>query len=142
MNEADKAALLEEIAASRRRLNEASERFRGSAADVRQMLDVPQRLASSYRKHRPAWIGGAALLGFLLSRIPSRKKTIYVDEATGNRIRSAGKLGALWSFAKFATAIAKPLIGDFLSDRLTDFARRYAGKNKAANPPKTDDDLQ
>ena len=66
--ENDKQALLAELAAARTRLSAA-----GDA--LRQSLDVPARAKESFKRHRPAWLSSAAIMGFVLSKLPSRKKT-------------------------------------------------------------------
>src|SRR5437867_2876642 len=67
----DKIALVAELATARSRLSE-------TGAALRAALDVPSRAKESFRRHRPTWLGGAALLGLVLSKLPTRRKTVFV----------------------------------------------------------------
>jgi hypothetical protein len=48
----------------------------------------------------------------LLSKIPARQKTVFVEHATGAAVAAAGKLGVVWGAVKFAGGLAKPFLGD------------------------------
>ena len=116
--EPDKIAILAEIAAARTRLSET-----GKA--LRHVLDVPSRTRESFKHHRPAWLGGAAMLGLVLSKLPVRKKTVFVERSTGKALGTAGKLGILWSTARLAFDFAKPLISEMAGKHLGELARRF-----------------
>ncbi len=139
MSEADKASLLAEIAESRRHLAATGEKLRAAADGMRQKLDVPARIASSLQKHRPAWLGGATLFGFLLSRLPARQKTVYVDEHTGTRLGTAGKLGMLWTLTKLAASATRPWLGELAGAKIADMARRFTSHKSAPPPQQTGD---
>lgn len=126
--DADKSALLAELAAARVRLSATGE-------GLRRQLDVASRAKESFREHRPAWLGGAALLGLVLSKLPARKKTVLIERATGKAIGAAGKLGVAWSVAKFVFDSARPLIAEFAGKHAGDLARRFgkAGKQRGEN---------
>lgn len=121
MTDAERQALIAEIAASRAGLADAANRLAGAA---RKKLNMPARIGASFRRNRPAWLGCAALLGFILSRLPAREKRIYVDEVTGRRIGMVSKLGVLWSVAKVVFGAAKPWLGDFAGKSIADLLSR------------------
>jgi len=128
--ETDKSALVAELAAARARLSET-----GDA--LRRQLDVPARARESFVRHRPAWLGGAALAGLVLSKLPARKKTVLIERATGKAIGAAGKLGIVWSVAKFAFDLARPLLAEFAGKHAGDLARRFgkgAGQHENDRP--------
>ena len=125
----EKHAILAEIAAARDRLSATGEA-------LRRTLDVPGRAQESFQRHRPAWLGGAALVGLVLSKIPSRKKTVFVERATGKALGAAGKLGTVWSVAKLAFDIALPLVGDLAGKSLGEISKRFTRARK--NPPPGD----
>ena len=45
---------------------------------VRRNLDIGRHMSDSMRRHSWGWISIAAVFGWLLSRLPARKKKIYV----------------------------------------------------------------
>lgn len=120
----EKRAILGELAAARARLSATGE-------DLRRTMDVPARAKDSFRRHRPAWIGGAALVGLVLSKLPARSKTIFVERATGKALGAAGKLGTAWTVARLAFDIAKPLMGDMAGKSLSEILKRFV-----RTPPK------
>ena len=114
----DKDAILAELAAARARLSET-----GSA--LRSTLDVPSRAKASFRRHRPTWLGGAALLGLVLSKLPSRRKTVFVERATGKAMGGAGKVGFLWTAAKLAFDFAMPVVSELAGKQFGDLRRKF-----------------
>lgn len=65
--EHDKLAIVAELAAARARLSATGEALRRS-------LDVTARAKENFQRHKPAWLSGAAIFGFVLSKLPSRKR--------------------------------------------------------------------
>ena len=133
--ELDKRAIVAALAAARARISATGEALRLS-------LDVPARASESFQRRRPAWLGGAAIVGFVLSKLPSREKTVFVERATGKLLGAAGKLGAvgkigaLFSAAKFAINFARPLISELSGDGLGEFMKRFRCPAKPAQPDK------
>jgi hypothetical protein len=125
--ENDKRAIVAELAAARARLSVTGEALRRS-------LDVSARAKESFKRHRPAWLGGSALVGFLLSKLPARKKTVFVERVSGKVLGAAGKLGALFSAAKFAINIAGPLVSDFAGRGFGEILKRFQRPAKPEPP--------
>ncbi len=107
--------LTTEIAQSRERL----------ARDVRGLhyeLDFPGKFRRSFREQTVSWLTGAAAVGALIALAPLRKKKIYVD-AKGRQtnkkklVETGLALGAL----KIVASLARPVIVEFVKNRLTDF---------------------
>ncbi len=122
--EHDKQAIVAELAAARARLSATGEALRRS-------LDVTARARESFKRHKPAWLSGAAIVGFVLSKLPSRKKTVFVEQTTGKVLGAAGKLGAIFSAAKFAFNIARPLLSDLAGGSIGEILKRF---HKPAKP--------
>jgi len=122
-----KEAILSELSAARKRLSATGE-------TLRQSLDVATRARDSFKRHRPAWIGGAALVGLVLSKLPARSKTVFVEKATGKALGAAGKVGAAWTVARLAFGIAKPLLGDLAGKTVAEIAKRFA-RTSEKQPP-------
>ncbi len=124
----DKEAIIAELAAARARLSATGEALRHS-------FDFATQAKESFKRHKPAWLGGAAILGFVLSKLPARKKTVFVEQTTGRVLGAAGKVGAIFSAAKFALNIAKPLLSDFAGGGIGEFLGRFRRQPKPAQPP-------
>jgi hypothetical protein len=128
--EQDKQAIVAELAAARARLSSTGEALRRS-------LDVPARAKESFKHHRPAWLGGAAFVGLVLSKLPSRKKTVFVERATGKALGATGKLGAIFSTAKFVMTVAAPLFSDLAGGGLGEILKRFHRTTKPEQPGDT-----
>ena len=127
--EHDKRAIVAELAAARARLSATGDALRRS-------LNVAARARENFKRHKPAWLSGAAIVGFVLSKLPSRKKTVFVEKTTGNMLGAAGKLGAIFSAAKFAINFARPLFASLGGGGLAEILKRF---RKPAKPePHTD----
>lgn len=128
--EHDKQTLVAELASARTRLSAAGEA-------LRQSLDVTARAKESFQRHRPAWLSSAAIAGFVLSKIPSRKKTIIVERTTGKVLGAAGKLGAIFSAVKFALNLASPLLSEAAGGRIAEILKRFQRPQKSGQPGDT-----
>lgn len=124
----EKNALTADLASARSRLSEAGGSLRAS-------LDLPARAMESFRNHRTIWLGGAALVGFLLSRLPSRRKTVFVEKATGKAVGGIGKLGLVWTAAKFLFGAARPLLFDHAGRILGELAGKFGRPPGAGRQP-------
>jgi hypothetical protein len=134
--DSEKAALLAEIAAARARLTAAAGDLRAAGEDVKRSLDVPSRVGDSYRKHRPAWLGSAALFGLILSKLPARKKTVYVDRESGEPLGTGARGGLTWSTVKILAGLAKPLLSEFAGARISEWAAQQIHKRNGRNHDK------
>ncbi len=114
--------LTAEIAHSRERV----------ARDLRGLqyeLDFPRKLRRSFREQTVSWITAAAAVGTLIVLLPVRKKKIYVAaKRGGKRQRKFLEAGFVLGASKIAASLLRPVIVDFLKNRLTD----YAGRSRSA----------
>ena len=110
--------LTAEIAQSRERL----------ARDLRGLrceLDFPAKFRRSFREQTVSWLTAAAAVGALIALAPMRKKKIYVDAKNSRKtkkklVETGLALGAL----KIAASLVRPVIVEFVKNRLTDFGRQ------------------
>src|SRR3954468_2149349 len=108
---ADAARKRELIAQLDRARSRATAHQRELADDVQ----VGDKLKESVNEHRGTWLGAAAILGLLISKIPPRTKTIKVT-AGGGKAKAAkeakqfGFAGLALAALKYAFDLVRPLI--------------------------------
>ncbi len=107
--------LTAEIAQSR-------ERVTCDLRGLRYEVDFAAKFRRSFREQTISWLTTAAAVGALVALAPMRKKKIYVD-AKNNR-KSKKKLveaGFAVAVLKIVARLARPVIVEFVKNRLTDF---------------------
>ena len=91
-------------------------------------LDFPGKLRRSFREQTVSWLTAAAAVGTLIILLPVRKKKIYVDaKKGGKREKKFLEAGFILGASKIAASVLRPVIVDFLKNRLTD----YTGRSRA-----------
>jgi hypothetical protein len=77
-------------------------------------LNMREHILKSIKNHPWEWAGCASLFGWLLSRIPVRKKRIYLYSSSHKPVkdRGSGSLGKLW---RELWKISKPMIVAYLA---------------------------
>src|SRR5438445_12834984 len=104
-----------EIAGSRERL---SRELQG----LRYELDFPAKFRRSFRKQTVSWITAAAAVGALIALAPMRKKKIYVDAKNSRKTKKKlVETGFALAVLKIAASLARPVVVEFVKNRLTDF---------------------
>jgi hypothetical protein len=114
--------LTAEIAQSR-------ERVARDLCSLHYELDFPAKFRRSFRKQTVSWITAAGAVGVLIALAPMRKKKIYVD-AKGSR-KSQKKLletGFALAVLKIAANLVRPVIVEFVKNRLSDFGSQSRRK--------------
>jgi len=84
---------------------------------VRQNLDIGRHLSDSLRSHSWGWISLAAIFGWLLSRLPARKKKIYIHTQDSQKAKNPG-IGLLGQAWKGIWSIARPVITAYLTKKI------------------------
>jgi hypothetical protein len=89
------------------------------ASVLRRKLDMKQHFLESIKSHPWEWASGAAIFGWLLSRIPARKKRVYLDSSSQKPVkhREKGPLGKLW---REVWQFSKPMIAAYLAKLLAE----------------------
>jgi hypothetical protein len=93
---------------------------------VRRNLDVNQHLTNSVRQHSWLWMSVAAVFGWILSRLPARKKKVYIQSANPQKEKKSGGIfkligNAVWS-------VAKPVLTAYLTRVLAQKAKLPGSK--------------
>jgi len=108
---------------------ESRERVRRDLRGLQYELDFPAKFRRSFREQTGSWLTAATAVGALIALAPMRRKKIYVD-AKGAR-KSQKKLvetGFALAVLKIAANMVRPVIVEFLKNRLTGFAGRSRRK--------------
>ena len=109
-------------------LTELRLQVQNEVAHLRCTLDMKKHILESIKNNPWEWASCAAILGWLLSRIPARKKRIYIHSSSQKPLisRADGPLGKLW---REVWKISKPLIAAYVAKVVGEQAE--ATENKA-----------
>ena len=113
----------------RAEIDSSRERIGRNLCALRHELDFPAKFRRSFREQTVSWITAAAAVGALIALAPMRRKKIYVDAK--NSRKSQKKLvetGFALTALKVAAGLARPVIVEFVKNRLTDFAAKPSRK--------------
>ena len=85
-------------------------------------LDFPAKFRRSFREQTVSWVSAAAAVGVLIALAPMRKKKIYVN-AKGKResTKKLAETGVALAALKVVASLVRPVIVEFVKNRLTDF---------------------
>jgi hypothetical protein len=90
---------------------------------VRRNLDISRHMSDSMREHSWGWMSVAAIFGWILSRLPARKKKVYIqsrDQQKPGKKWGGGLLKLVWDGA---WSIAKPLLTAYLTKKIAQKAK-------------------
>jgi hypothetical protein len=105
-----------EIAASR-------ERVGSDLCRLRHELDFPAKFRRSFREQTVSWITAAGAVGAVIALAPMRRKKIYVDAKSSRKSqKKLVETGFALAVLKVVASLARPVIVEFVKNRLTDFA--------------------
>ena len=113
----------------RAEIGRSRERVARDLRGLQYELDFPAKLRRSFREQTVSWLTAAAAVGTLIVLLPVRKKKIYIDaKRDGKRQKKFLEAGFILGASKIAASVLRPVIVDFLKNRLTD----YAGRSRSA----------
>ncbi|HEX4085679.1 MAG TPA: hypothetical protein VHY22_12255 [Chthoniobacteraceae bacterium] len=104
-------------------LERARARIAHNAGLLRHDLDVGTHLKQSFHQNKAAYIGGATFLGLLLSKLPARKKKIYVERKSDKAVRQAEKAGLWLVILQFLFKTFRPMLLSFATRGVTEFVK-------------------
>ena len=108
---------------------ESRERVGRELRSLRHELDFPAKFRRSFREQTISWITAAAAVGALIALAPMRKKKIYVDAKSSRKSqKKLVETGFALAALKVAASLARPVIVEFVKNRLTDFAGKSRRK--------------
>jgi len=90
---------------------------------LRHELDFPAKFRRSFREQTVSWITAAAAVGAVIALAPMRRKKIYVDAKSSRKAqKKLVETGFALAALKVVASLARPVIVEFVKNRLTDFA--------------------
>ncbi|HYY26996.1 MAG TPA: hypothetical protein VE860_03580 [Chthoniobacterales bacterium] len=115
----------------RKRIAEELARTRVALSDqallLRRNLDVGRRMSTSVREHTWGWVTFAAIFGWILSRLPARKKKIYIH-ATNSEKRTRRDGALLIQVWKGIWSIARPVLTVYFTKKIGQQVKIAASK--------------
>ena len=96
---------------------------------IKEDANIPMRFRKSVRERKVFWISAATVIGFVLSRLPARKKEVLVDAKSRKKIKHRKKSGVLMTLAKLSLGFLKPMITAYATKKLADVAA-FAANSK------------
>src|SRR5215475_4876334 len=92
-------------------------------------LDFPAKFRRSFRQQTISWITAAAAVGALIALAPLRRKKIYIDAKSSRKSqKKLVETGFALAALKVVASLARPVIVEFVKNRLTDFAGKSRDK--------------
>ncbi len=111
-----KAELIAELARARIGMDQ-------SRAALRRDANIPAHVSGSFQRHKSIWLGFAALIGWVLARLPARKKKVkvFVDKHDKETIGTSTKKSPslLLGLLGMAMQLIKPTVTAYLTSQLT-----------------------
>ena len=114
-NEKDeKRSIVEDLARARMELSDQT-------IQIRRGLDVSTHVQTSIRRHSYGWLSVAAIFGWILSRLPTRKRKIYLEAGTKRKLGEKGAGGGLLGLLfKSVWGLARPVVTAYFTKKLSD----------------------
>ena len=106
-------------------LTELRIQVQNEVGHLRRTLDMKKHILESIKNHPWEWASCAAILGWLLSRIPARKKRIYIHSSSQKPLISRADGGKLW---REVWKISKPLIAAYVAKLVGEQAKATENK--------------
>jgi len=89
---------------------------------LRYEVDFAAKFRRSFREQTISWLTTAAAVGALVALAPMRKRKIYVDAKSGRKSqKKLVETGFALAVLKIAANMVRPVVVEFLKNRLTDF---------------------
>jgi len=96
---------------------------------LRHDLDLETHLKQSFHENKAAYIGGATVVGLLLSKLPTRRKKIYVERKSKEGIKEVEKAGLWLILLEFVFKMLRPMLTSLVTKQVTEFVRSRARRS-------------
>jgi hypothetical protein len=113
-SESRKQQIVEEMAQVRRELS-----THGHV--VTERLNLQRHVSTSLRIHSFSWLSFAAVIGWVLSRLPVRKQKVFIETGKDGQVKreKTKEVGFMSHAWKGLWSLAKPLLTAYLTSRIT-----------------------
>jgi hypothetical protein len=104
----------------------------GRSADaLRHDLDVKAHLKRSFELNKVAYVGGATIFGLILSKLPARRKKVYVERKSNARVKDVEKAGIWLVLLQLLFKTFSPMLTSLVSKQVTEYvkSRAQAGRH-------------
>jgi hypothetical protein len=118
-----------------RQLDAARLQFGQNIRGFRHDLNVGSKVRGQFDRHTGAWLGGAALFGWLIAMLKPKKEKVLVDRATNQRVKTVRKTGFLLGLLKLIVNLVKPTLMAYATKKIADLgatSERAAQKSEQA----------
>lgn len=111
-----------------RALSHARSKLDAAGGTLHQALDFRTRVGRSLSENKWLWLGGAAIVGVILAKLPSRTRTVKLDVG-GKRVKGedVAKTGAAIAVAKVVFDLARPVLLKLAMEKLRPWAEKQFG---------------
>ncbi len=116
----------------RAELAAARTQFTRNWVALKEDANIPKRFRESVRERKVFWISAATVIGFILSRLPARKKEVLVDAKSRKKIKNRKKAGLLMTLMKLGFGVLKPTITAYATKKLADVAA-FAAESRSTD---------
>jgi hypothetical protein len=104
-------------------LNRARARIARNMEALRHDLDVGTHFKESFRENKATYIGGAALAGLLLAKLPGRRKKTYTERKSKGSAQEAEKVGVGILLLEFLLKMIRPMLTSLVTKQVTQFVQ-------------------
>jgi hypothetical protein len=126
---AEKSGRKKSIDELREEIELSRERVGRDLCGLRHELDFPAKFRRSFREQTVSWLTATAAVGALIALAPMRRKKIYVDAKSSRKAqKKLVETGFALAALKVVASLARPVIAEFVKNRLTDFAGKSRRK--------------
>ena len=110
-------------------LERARARLAQNMGALREDLDVATHLKQSLHEHKAAYLGGATVLGLLLSKLPARKKKVYVERKSKEAVKAVKEVekAGIWIvLLQLLFKAFQPMLMSLVSQQVTSYLKTRA----------------
>jgi len=107
-------------------LDRARARLGQNLEALRHDLDVKTHLKHSFEHNKIAYVGGASIFGLILSKLPARRKKVYVERKTNERVKNVEKAGIWLVILQFLFNTFRPMLTSLVAKQVTEYVKSRA----------------